>query len=106
MTLGYSGVYVCVHGYVSGLYGMIFIPLGLRFLTHNMGIIVVYNNVIMHVKALAHSRWSQLAHFCRLFPTCKNEGALKTEPTEQASDHAATSSKRRCLFLTFPKSMD
>lgn len=60
---------MCVHVYVSGLYGMIFIPLGLRFLTHNMAIIVVYDNVIMHVKALAHSRWSQLAHFCRLFPT-------------------------------------
>ena len=51
---------MCVHVYVFGLYGMIFIPLGLRFLTHNMGIIV-YNNVIMHVKALAHNRWSQPA---------------------------------------------
>lgn len=59
---------MCVHVYVFGLYGMIFIPLGLRFLTHNMGIIV-YNNVIMHAKALAHNRWSQPAHFCRLFPT-------------------------------------
>ena len=44
------------HACASGLYGVILIPLGLGFLIHNMEIIVVYNNVIVYVKALVHSR--------------------------------------------------